>query len=225
MAGKTLSRDMWEQLIAEYSRFPEQHAKVAKLVGVTTATAKKYWSHPGQQTWCTKSIEQILEDERVQIRAARVTAQLQAEAEIATAYGILDAALARTDRHAQRVKELEVVGLVKSNVIDLLALISDLLGQASILRNRLGEMLLTDEFQERLKNNPQLTITLVRELGRLVEQGTKSAEIAVKLERLIVGEPTERKAIHFENAEDAARAIKRASEAVQRQGLSLVKDG
>jgi len=127
--------------------------------------------------------------------------------------------MARADRIDQRVKELNLVGLLKANIVDVVAMQADLLIAADSIRADLTAALTSEEMKKQLKDNPRMALSIIRAITNLVSTSGDAVEQVIKLERLIVGQATDRHVHQFENVEQASAAIQRATLALERAGL------
>lgn len=220
--GKQLSQEQWSRLLEEYRHSPADHGHVARVTGVNKRTCIKYWLRGGSMPYSTTPIRDLIAAEQDQIRALRQRTREEEARQEAKALGRLDAILARNDRIQQRVGELELIGMLKTNVIDMIALQADLLLAADQIRVEMRAALVSPEMRARIKENPTLGVQLMKAITNLVSEGSKAAELVMKLERLVMGEPTETKLVQFESVDQAAAAIARAQAAAERRGLKLI---
>ena len=218
-----MAKEKWGELLSEYRAMPGAHSKVCRRVGCAVQTGMKYWLRGGRMPFAKIPIRDIISAEQDAIRAARQRSRETAHVEEAHAMGRLDILLARQDEIAERVADLKLIGMLKMNVIDTIAMVSSLLGAADLLRVEIVDALTSEEMREKIRKNPRVGIGIMQSLGALSLGTVQAADMVIKLERLILGEVTERRSITFESAEDAQLVIRRAHEAVQRQQLSLVE--
>ena len=217
--GKALSQETWELMVTEYRASGGSHVHVSRATGVKLNTCKKYWSAGGSTPWSKIPIKDVISAEQDELRAYRQrTRQDELEAE-EKALGRLDAVMARADRIDQRVKELNLVGLLKANIVDVVAMQADLLIAADSIRADLTAALTSEEMKKQLKDNPRMALSIIRAITNLVSTSGDAVEQVIKLERLIVGQATDRHVHQFENVEQASAAIQRATLALERAGL------
>lgn len=209
-------------MLDEYRHSPGDHVRVAKATGCEKKTCIKYWLAGGNQSYSRIPIRDLIAAEQDQLRALRQSTREQEAIEEAKALGRLDTLLARADRIQQRVGEIELVGMLKTNIVDLIALQADLLLACDAIRIEIRAALISEEMRKKIKDNPMLGVSILRACTNLVSEGSKAAELVLKLERLVMGESTSNNAVIFESVSDATAAIRRAKEAAERRGLRLV---
>jgi hypothetical protein len=222
--GAPLSRDVWNSLLAEYRLHPAKHRHVAKAVGVSHSTATRYWAEGSQSPatpWAHTPIKTILDAESLELRAELQVDRELAERGLATRLGELDALRSRADRTSEAVSNVQLARVLKAQVIDAAGAVAHVLESLTGDHGELLRMIFDGEkFKKMCADHPDLALRQIRTVVKIVKELTEVADMVVKLERLLLGESTENKAVQhrhtFENQGEALEVIERAAAAARR---------
>jgi hypothetical protein len=236
---KPIEREVYDALLAAFRAVPGNVSAAAKAAGVARKTARlallRGW--PARR-W--PPIRDVLEQEQRLARAIRFqadgggvqtpggdTASVQTPGSMAALQAspqglhpeaarklALDAEAAALDAARARAQEGQMVQLSRGNTIALMGTTSHLLragvARAQALQKSLdaGDVLLT----------PAQTLQFVSSCGYLAKTAAEAAETTMRMERLLLGAPTEILGIQADrmSMDDAERVIDMASRALER---------
>jgi hypothetical protein len=226
--GSPMTRDVWERILAEYRLTPGKHERVGRAAGVSTMTARRYWFEGRQSPatpWAHTPIQTILEAESLELRAELQLDREAAERGLATHLGQLDHLRSRADRTAEAVTNVQLARVLKAQVIDAAGTVAHVLESLTGDHGEVLRMIFDGEkFKDLCADHPDKALRQIRTVVKIVKELTEVADMVVKLERLLLGESTENKAVHvqhtFESSADAIETINRAAAAARRaQGV------
>lgn len=215
-------------MLAEYRLHPGKHSLVAKAAGLAVVTVRRYWGEGRQDPatpWAHIPIKTLLDTESLELRAELQLDREAAERGLATRLGELDHLRSRADRTAEAVSNVQLARVLKAQVIDAAGTVAHVLES---LTGDHGEVLRSIfdgvKFKDLCADHPDKALRQIRTVVKIVKELTEVADMVVKLERLLLGESTENRAVHvqhtFESSADAIATINRAAAAARRaQGV------
>jgi hypothetical protein len=233
--GRTLSPEQVTRLIQSYREAPGVALRAAAAAPCDPRTAKKAWdfglpSTPGLERPIREQIteEQIATRARLEQQRATQEQTLSAEE---TERKRQARAAALNDATESRAQEVQMVRLARAGAMQLLGTLT----QQARGAGKLGERL--RQFQEQLAAKPELSIQEISAASRLINnmstamrQASDSAQRAMEMERLLLGEPTSILGIqHFEaltmdEAEARITAAQQALAHAKARGIVLDAD-
>ncbi len=217
---KPISEDKYHKLIEFFRENGRKYTVAARECSCDWRTAKKGW----EEGWPERgwpAIKAVLKDETLLARSRRVTEKVtdviisQEEALVKQAEEENRARLkAREDAVQARAQEAKMVALARANTIGLQS------ATARLLRAGIREAIDLDGKLER--GDVQLTtkdrLSFIGKVGYLVEAAARSSELIIKMERQLLGEPTEVLGIAMKDMtlEEASRTVLVANRALRR---------
>ncbi len=211
MGRRVIDKPFVDKLTDAFSAHPGNASAAAKSAGCDHRTARRGWA----VGWPAAGFRPISEVVAERQQAARALALQRSEdartADFQAAEAIAERA--RLDMAREREQDGQIARGAKGNALAALATSAQLLKRG----HKISQDLTADELaglpvRERIK-----ALKVIAEFNR---EATNAAEAAIKLERLIMGEPTEtvrheHAHVHV-SAEDMAATIAKASRAVER---------
>lgn len=210
-----ISNQQYDALLRAYRGRPAAHSEAGKAAGIARQTAARYWERGGPEAW-QKPIREVIDREHELLRSDLERERATAEVEHARELGQLDAVRARTHAMRQEIGEAKISQLCRENAAVALELLGDLLEGVASLRTELASAFESGEIRKLVRTRPSEAIALLRQCTKAVHEGAQAAEVAVKLERLIVGKPTEHVGLQIESEAEARLIIERAAKAARR---------
>lgn len=208
-----ISREKWDALVEAFRRRPGNKAAAAKAAGVTRKTAIRAWDRGYLNTaeWA-EPIKDVLAREQVIARAR--LARVAAGEEMATAV----AEAARLDASAQRREEAAIVRESRVGSMVLLRTVSQLAVSVQPLIHRLAAIL--DDRASDPNTTAEEILEVLEQVGRFARDANRCGETAVRLERLMLGEPETALATIMKEAtpQDALYRLGALRESVARLG-------
>lgn len=241
---KGITADQWDRMLGSFREVPGGVSRAAAAGGVSRPTASKAWNHGMHYLeGRSKPIKEIVETEQ---RAARAAA-LDAKAEAARKHQAREAdraweeaEKARQDVIKARRQEADMVRAERSNVIALIGVTGQVLRGAIKSAKDLERMIESgydvvgvdaDGKEIRRRLSVKERVEVLWKVGRIVRQAANAGMEVVRMERLLLGEPTEIVGMVDLDAiseEEAIRDIEAAYEAAQRvkeRRLTLIDGG
>lgn len=214
-----ISNEQYDRLLRAYRGRPAGHTEAGKAAGLARQTAARYWERGGPESW-QRPIREVLSSEQALLRSDLERERAAAEVEHAKQLGELDAIRARTHAMRQDISEARISQFARENASVALQLLGDLLEGVASLRAELSAAFDSNTLRDLIRTRPSEAIKLMRELTKAIHEGSQAAEVAVKLDRLIVGKPTENVGLVIDTEAEARAIIDRAARAAQRGSRS-----
>lgn len=216
-----ISGEKWGRLVEAYRARPGAHTAAGKAAGCWWQTARRYWAEGGQDKQARPPIRDLIADEQLAARAklaeVGIAAALDAGTERARELAEREAELAAADRGEHRKAEAMIARVTRENALAVCEVVAMILESAALLRDSLRESFSTGKMAALVEADPVAAMKVLRECTRIASEGASISETAVKLERLVVGEPTENVRHTFESEADAEKVIERAHAALARR--------
>lgn len=227
MARRPITPEIYAALVAAYRDSPGNHRLAASQAGVFWRTAKKGWEEGWPATlWAAKPIREVIAEEHAMARQTMVERDkakdeaLKRDLEEASrrAVELSIQPQAERDRVKQdaieaRAEEGTAVRLARSNAIGLLRTMGELVPAIKqLVVKTAAQMHLAVDM------TPGSLVRLLREFAAAAKAVSEATEMALKMERLVLGEPTEilgLMAIDM-STDEAVREIMNAQEALFR---------
>ena len=198
MARFLMNAEKLEKLLAAYREKPADHVYAAASAGIARTTAKKVWEQ-GIDYMSVPPLRTRIKEEMTAARAGlldkRLEAEAAVEAELVEKKAVRaheEAEKARADAIHTRRQEAEIVRNERSNVAGMIGIVGHLvkgaLKQAAQIEKEIEEG--KDETTG-IKLSLKDRLDGLKNIGTLVKQCGEAAESVVKLERLLLGEPTD----------------------------------
>lgn len=178
-----ITPQFYEALLAAYRAMPGNAAQAGIRAGCDWRTARKGW----EKGWVKEGkpwalpIEFALEEERRQLRAARLQAAEQAAADEEKT-----AIAARKDAVATLTEEARMVQIARANTIGVMAAIINPLILASKVLVKQVTSAIDDE-----KLTPNQRIALLYRISQMTKQAADASRLVLETERLRLGQPTQ----------------------------------
>lgn len=204
MGKKAITQEVYDAMLAAFREAPGNIQVVAKKANVYWTTAERAWT----QGWENKNfppIQGIVEEEQQEARARLEHEKAKRTFETRE----IKQELAKQDALDSRVQEARLVRGARENSIALTASTQRLLSGAFKLSSKLAEYLQSTEFPVRQG------VQLICAIGRLVRDSNDSAKLALQLERLLVGAPTDILGVTDISLADAERETRRTLVAIE----------
>lgn len=222
-----ITGEQYRLLVRSYREEPGGVSKAAREAGLSRPTARKAWTS-GIGVWVAKGQEEaappIKETVEEEQKAARASL-LERQAERA----VVDAEKARQDVIQARKQEAELVRGERANVMALIGTTGVILQGAIASAHEIQKALRTGK--DPVTGKPiglKDHVVILERIARLVRQAGESAVDVVRLERLLLGEPTEILGIRDLDSiseEDAIRELAEAGEVARRMAARRKRDG
>jgi hypothetical protein len=225
---RPITVEIYNKLLASYRQEPGNHHSAGTHAGVFWRTAKKGWEEGWPNyPWASRPIREAIAEEQALARQ-RLAEQEKVRDEIAKRE--METALRRAaelsiqpqaDRNRVREDSIEarkvegqIVRIARDNVLQMLGMTGEAITAFRPLLSRLQAALLAPD----LEVTPGGVVKLMRELAATMKAAAESADMVAKMERLILGEPTEIMGVLSIDmtAEEALSEILATSEAAQR---------
>ncbi len=210
--GRTpYSRELYDLLVGAFRERPGEFTVVSQMVGCTRACATHAWKKGWvpRVPWA-KPISLLLEEEKEAARALVAQRNLS-EAEEA---GLLREQ-ARREAIEAHAAEGQMVRLARSDATSLLAAVGKLQPSLHRLSEKLGRMLMDDGE----KMTRREAAALLGMLSRTTKEALAAGQVAIELERLHLGAPTQILGVQDVgemSTEEAVREIEAAAAALKR---------
>ncbi len=182
--GRTAySRKLYDLLVEAYRERPGEHSYASRVAGCVRSTAARAWN----QGWVpriswAKAIREVLEDERAEARALVAKKHLSEAEEAAEIRERM-----RREAIEAHAAEGQMVRLARSDATSLLAAVGKLQPALHKLSERLGVMLMDDGE----KMSRREAAALLSTLSRTTKEALAAGQVAIELERLHLGAPTQ----------------------------------
>lgn len=217
--GRTpYSRELYDLLVSAFREHPGEFTVVSKMVGCTRQCATHAWKKGWvpRVVWA-KPIWKVLEEEKEAARALVAQKNLS-EAEEA----VLLREKARREAIEAHAAEGQMVRLARSDATSLLAAVGKLQPSLHRLSEKLGRMLM-DEGEKMTRRE---AAALLGMLSRTTKEALAAGQVAIELERLHLGAPTQILGVQDVgemSTDEAVREIEAAAAALKRaKAMGLV---
>lgn len=218
MARRVITREFYDSLVEAYAAHPDNSAAAARAVGCDPRTAKRGWMLGWPSYEWARPIKDVIAEQQEAARALAV--QHQREQEQQEAAGRRDASArihqaALLDAAQQREQDAKLARGAKQLSIAANATAMHLLQRGYAISSKITD----DELAALPVAQRVRTMRIIAEFAK---DAVACAEASIKLERLILGEPTEvthttHAHVHTAVAPDEmAETIARAQRAVER---------
>jgi hypothetical protein len=181
MARRAYTREMYQALVNGFREAPGNASHAGRIAGVGRSAAKLAW----EQGWPKRSwappIRQYLEKEKELIRAER-----QKQLEIDQANEELARERATKDAFQAQAQEAAGSQAARANSLAL----ANVIGRITIACIPLSERVATELKNPNFAFTPQTALRLFSSVAYVVKQGNEALRLALEIERLRVGEPT-----------------------------------
>lgn len=221
MARVKITREYYENLVSAFRERPGIVSEAASVAAVSRKTAQKAWVQ-GWPEYGFPPIRERLEQEATAVRARLAE---QAEREAATKAEQAQVAKAQVDATATREREALIVRASRENVIGYLKATNDLMHGAVLLSGMIREELA--QMAKKGSRPPmKQAVYLMNAIGSALRQGNEAATLALRMERLLAGEPEAILGVKDMSIDQCAKEMQLAQKAMERvakkTGLSLV---
>lgn len=224
-----IGRSTYERLLESFREHPGNISAAARSAGVGRGTARRAW----REGWPRRqlpAIIDVMQEEQLLARSRRQAAVYLGDGPPASGADVPAAStahvppgdsgpeaarmLAKDDAVATREAEGSMVKLARANVVALMSATSRLLSAGIDKAKALEKDIRTGT----VELTPKEVQKFLGSLGYLVSKSTESAKLAIEMERLLLGEPTEVLGLEVRNMtlDDAARTIELANRALAR---------
>jgi len=213
VARRKITQDFYDKLLDAYRELPAHYTNAAKAAGTTRKTSRKAW-HEGWPDKGFPPIEQALKHEEELARAQLARAR---EAELTEAHETNREVrqAAAVDAAATREREVMMVRAARENVVGFLKATNDLLHGGVILSGMIRETL--DDMRANGKRPPLKTsVYLMNAMGGALRQGNEAATLALRMERLLAGEPEAILGVQDMTVKECVREVRQAQRAMER---------
>lgn len=197
MAGqnKRVDQETWDKLLEAYRLDPGNHSAAARYALVQRATARRAWEHgnPGKP-WGVKPIK-VLIAEDVELARSRVALEQERE-ELHE-----DKAALEAERDREAVRQHAIAARKEEAMLVVLARQASIRGLAAAAATTEGLKAILEKLGDELKrkaNGSQLSekellnvSNMTRRHAALIRELTAAGQMAMEMERLYMGEPTE----------------------------------
>jgi hypothetical protein len=196
--ARRITDDQWNALVLSYRETPPPVlgavAQAAKAAGVTRKTALKAWT-TGMGYLGKEPIQVMILEEQIAARsgvtdAMEAAAREQSAAQAERSYA--EAEKARADVIKARRQEAEMVRAQRGNLVAMIGITGSLL-RGAIKQAREIEKALGDGVDP--ATNKKLTVrdkvSILWQVNRIVRQTADASGDVIRMERLLLGEPTE----------------------------------
>lgn len=206
MARRKISLDTWNSLVDSFRSNPFSIGVASRRTGLDRRTCSKAWNQGLPAFAGGESIKSIMQREEIEARAELERENLEARQRAQDKYSN-DLDHARENAIQARTAEGQMVDLGRSNAVKSLQAVAELLTTAEQLaqrtRDKLDTMLREDKENSDENNRcpfcdhtptkftPGEIISLLERIGLLSKRITEQAEIAMRMERLHLGQPTD----------------------------------
>lgn len=207
MANRQITHAIYNALVVAYREQPEGHKLAAERAGVNWRTARRGW----ERGWAPRlpwapAIKDVVANEQKEARARLVIKQAQqAQAEVQAAVTTPAAiqAKAREDALDSRVQEAKLVRASRENTLVLLGLTQPVLKGLRGVAARIEDLLASS------KPTSGQALDIYDKLSSIMLRTNEAAKLALQMERLLIGAPTEILGVAGVSDEDAERELKR----------------
>jgi len=175
------TKSRYSDLVRGFRESPGNFSHAARIAGVGTATAKLAWEKGWPRRSWAPPIKEYLQKEKEQIRAER---QKQREIDQATE----ETARERATKDAIQSQAQEAAGsqAARANALAL----ANVIGRITIACIPLSERVAAELKNPNFAFTPQTAMRLFSSVSYVVRQGNEALRLALEIERLRVGEPT-----------------------------------
>jgi hypothetical protein len=224
MANRPIPDNLYDALTEAFRRNPGNITQAAEIVGVSRATARRAWA-VGYPRVNRPAIQRVITDEQIAARASMAdehARQAALDLEDRRRTQRENSRKAREDLARTRKQEAELVRAQRGNVAALVGItghaLRGMIEQARILEGELRAG--KDSSNGQVLSLPQ-RMRAMDTLARIVQRASEAAAEVVRMERLLLGEPTEIVGTTA-TLEEVVREFEATSRAVQRVKHGLV---
>ena len=232
MAKRPITIELYGKMLAAFRESPGDHHYAAKKAGCYWRTAKKGWDEGWPAYPWGESIKTVIAKENAKARdkmasikeaqhvsRQRVLDDASARAGALSVDDIADRDRARRDAVDASVEEGQLVRAARINALQLLTTLSDIGKHAAELAHRFAHEI------ESVEMKPAQIVKLFKDFAQAAKAANEMAEMSIKMERLVLGEPTEIMGVlpMDMSVDDAVREIIEANAALTRaQGMGVI---
>ena len=211
MGARAITQEFYDALVDGYARHPGSGRAAARAAGCDPRTARRGWS-VGWPKNGFRPIAEVLAERQAAARA--VVSQREQDARTADRDAAQElATTARTDAVKETATDGQIARTAKHNALAALATGANLLQRGF----KISKDLTSDELG---KLTVMQRIKALKIIAEFNKEASVAADMAVKLERLILGEPgeiSEERHVHeFVQPKDMEATITRAQKALAR---------
>lgn len=223
---KRVSIDQYDKLVAFFRRNPGQVKKAAKYVGIGVMTARRYW-HEGNKTEQWPPIKHLLRQEKAEARANLARSLADRILDEEDYKDKIDLELTRIQAVNTSVEEGRMVALSRAATSEL---------QVALVKLSPGVQKLVEALNNELQLYAEMEVidldkafTILRRYASVIKDANTAAQMAMEMERLHLGEPTQHIGLTLDGVEDmsledAAKEVEAAAAAVKRAKESGLLD-
>ena len=185
LKSKTLTAESWDTMLAAYRERPADVPHAAKVARVTLHIADRAWRTGWEDAY--PAISELVAAEQIEARLARDRAEADlARKQRASAAEVEAerAAALRRDAIKARTDEGQMITASRTAAMGALAVSANLLGSLYKIAPRVQEAISASDL------SVVDYVRLVQRLGGVTRQATDAAEASMRMERLMLGEPT-----------------------------------
>jgi len=214
MAYRLVDKELYDKMVIAYREYGKNFRKVSRVVGAGIKTVRRGWEIGWPQR-NFKPIKDCIFDDQVAARAAIQSAQ-------ETAISEREAMVDEARRHAidARKQEGGMVRMVRGGAVNVLAQALKLLKASGPLSVEIETELLHEMSLPRDKRTLDIKslIDLLERISRYTQSGAALADVAMRLERLHLGQPEQIVGVQVEDMspEQAMLELKEAEAALRR---------
>lgn len=225
MARRAITKELYNALLGAYRLAPGNASNAARIAFCDRRTAKRAWElgWPKVAEWALP----IRETMRLEFEEARADRERLVEKEREDQVAQREAA--RRDAARTVEEETKAVQIARANSIALGGIMNQLMRGMLPLAKRTVAQLESEEF------TPKVGMKLMQDMGFVIRQGNEAIRLAMELERLRLGEPTDQLGISKDmddvTAEEAVeellgleRTLQRAAKAAGPLAAALIED-
>lgn len=225
MARVKITPEYYERLVTAFRERPGIVTSAADLAGVSRKTAHKGWHHG----WPEHGFPAIRDRLDQEAQAVRARLAEQEEREAASKQALKEAqtqtAKAQQDATSTREREALMVRASRENVLGYLKATNDLMHGGVILAGMIREEL-ADMTKKGQRPPLKQAVYLMNAIGSALRQGNEAATLALRMERLLAGEPEAILGVKDMSIDQCAKEMRLATKAMERigkkTGLALV---
>lgn len=218
MGRRIITKEDYQRMLDAFRSAPGNYSHASKLANCWHGTCKKAWND-GWPKQGMDPIKEVLYQEQRAARAAlevsRREGEVEAERQIRASVEATQGTQAGTDAIMARTEEARLVRGARNNAVGLMATTAQLLQGGHKLAKHLKQRI-----EEELDTiTPSEATKMITAISSLTKQGNEAAKVAMTMERLHLGEPTEHKEVTVNTSfsvADAEKEILAAAEELKR---------
>lgn len=224
MGRRVITREFYDGLVEAYAAHPGNAAAASRAAGCDARTAKRAWAIGWPAYDFARPIKEVVRERQEAARA--LTVQREQAAAQAAIEGTRDSVMAlRTQAELDKAKSMaddaQLAKGAKQNALAAAATAMNLLRRGFKISEGLTE-------EELHKLPPLQRINALRTISGFARDAVECADAAVRLERLILGDPTEvvqHQHVHVSvTPNEMASVVSRAQAAVERARAAGIID-